>query len=310
MTDFLLLENIHRLIKDTRKPRLMHKKGICVKGYFRPFMSLYDYTESEIFGSVENVTPVSIRFSSMLGDNGTADSKRNIKCMSVKFHSSDGEYDMICQNLPVFFINDEKKFIDLIKAFSNNNMFDGINREELWRFLIKNPEAVNCILRMYSYEGLRDSYVFGKWFSVNRIVWSNHAGKKYNIRYKWTDGTKNVRTFLHNDNEKTRIYAEFMSGFDPDKAGDELRRLISDGEFPQYNLYVQVAENLTEEKYTLCWEKDFTEIEAGVMKITEIIEDSLSFDPGNITKGIALGTDDFSQFMSFAHKLGKRERLA
>ena len=104
MTDFLLFESLHKMIKETQKPRLMHKKGTCVKGYFRPFISLSDLTEASIFNSVDNVTPVSIRFSSMLGDNGTADSRRNIKCMSVKFHSIDGVYDMICQSLPVFFI--------------------------------------------------------------------------------------------------------------------------------------------------------------------------------------------------------------
>jgi len=307
MTDFLLLEKIHRMIKDVPKPRLMHKKGISVKGYFRPYMSLSEYTESEIFGSVEKVTPVSIRFSSMLGDESTPDSRRNIKCMSVKFRNDEEEYDIICQSIPVYFIDDANKFIELSQAFTVNNLFDGINREEVWRFILNNPESINCFLRLFSYKGLSDSYIYTKWFSVNSCVWINSLGIRRYIRYKWIPVTKKGHDEEHNN---TRIRSEFMSGFDPEKARNELENAITYGDFPQYNLIIQMAATNEGERYTLCWNDndDIEEIDAGILKITSLDDKDEDFDPLSKVNGINGVADKFMDYMAFAHKIGCTER--
>lgn len=307
MTDFLFLEEIHEMIKSVPKPRLMHKKGICASGYFRPYMSLGEYTESGIFSSVDKVTPVSLRLSAMLGDSGTPDSRRNVKCMSLKFHDDNGDYDMICQSIPVFFINDVQNFNALVDTFTIKTAFDGINREKAWRFILEHPEAANCFLRMFSYEGLLDSYIYAKWYSVNSCVWINPDGKKRNVRYKWVPVTKMVHK---KGNNKTRINAEFMSGFDPEIAGNELRDTILAGNFPQYHLIIQIASEEQEDRNTICWddEKDIEEIEAGVLKITSLEDEDLSFDVGRTVKGIMPKEDDFIKYMTFAHRLGCAER--
>lgn len=307
MTDFLFLEEIHEMIKGALKPRVMHKKGVCASGYFRPYISLGEYTESEIFNLIDQVTPVSIRFSAMLGDSGTPDSRRNIKCMSLKFHDTNGDYDMISQSIPVFFINDVHDFKALADAFTVNTAFDGINREAAWRFILEHPESANCFLRMFSYEGLLDSFIYAKWFSVNSCVWVNSYDKRRNVRYKWVPVTKMVHK---KSNNKTRINAEFMSGFDPEVAGTELRDALLTGDFPQYHLIVQIALKETEDKNTICWddEKNVEEIEAGVLKITSLEDKELNFDIGRIVKGIMPKEDDFIKYMTFAHRLGCAER--
>ena len=108
MTDFQMLEQIQRMIKEMPRPRLLFRKGLTVRGFFRPYMSFADHTQAEIFSSTDEVTPVTVRFASMFGQKGTADTVRNIKGMSVKFHGSE-EYDMVCQSIPVFFIDEKQK---------------------------------------------------------------------------------------------------------------------------------------------------------------------------------------------------------
>ena len=123
MTDFLLLEQLYKMIKGIPRPRLMFKKGIVLHGYFRPYMSLRDYTKSAIFEDADKVIPVIVRFQAMLGSGGTADTMRNIKGMNIKFLIDNNEYDMICQNIPVRFINDKEKLLDLFKIFYKREQF-------------------------------------------------------------------------------------------------------------------------------------------------------------------------------------------
>jgi catalase len=227
--------------------------------------------------------------------------------MSLKFHDTNGDYDMISQSIPVFFINDVHDFKALADALTVNTAFDGINREAAWRFILAHPESANCFLRMFSYEGLLDSFIYAKWFSVNSCVWVNSYDKRRSVRYKWVPVTKMVHK---KSNNKTRINAEFMSGFDPEVAGTELRDALLTGDFPQYHLIVQIALKETEDKNTICWddEKNVEEIEAGVLKITSLEDKELNFDIGRIVKGIMPKEDDFIKYMTFAHRLGCAER--
>ena len=118
MTDFLMLKQLHRMIKEIPKPRLMFRKGYLCRRFFSAVYVIFRlYGIGEISSSFDEVTPVTVRFASMLGNKGTADTVRNIKGMSVKFQS-DEEYDMICHSMPVFFINEDTKFFSMLKAFT------------------------------------------------------------------------------------------------------------------------------------------------------------------------------------------------
>lgn len=316
MTDFLLLERLHRMVKDIPRPRLMFRKGVAATGFFRPYMSFADYTEACIFGSFDEITPVTVRFAPMLGDRGTADTVRNIKSMSVKFRHEEGEYDMLCSSLPVFFINGEDKFFDMAAAFTKRECFDGINTDRFWRFVTENPEAVNCALRLFSYQGLSSSYIDMGWFSVDPVIWKNSRGEIFRVRYEWKPVLK------ERDKEKTldRLSAEFLAGFDGDRASEELESVIEGGCFPQYELYVQLAEcdEDPEEEYmrrTLIWDEESAPpVAAGVMKLTGIPEDRagkhdmLSFAPGNTVKGIEMYHDGFSGMMNYLYRIEAAER--
>lgn len=315
MADFLFLEQLHRMIHEIPRPRLMYKKGVAARGFFKTYMTFKDYTKAEIFGDPEISHNVEVRFASMLGERGTADTVRNIKGFSVKFYSTDGEYDLICQNLPVYFINHGEKFLKMGEAFTKETPFDGVDSEKFWTFVIENPESVNCAVRFFSYKGLQDSYVGDNWHSANTYIWENSEGKKLLVRYMWSP--VNYEKEYDGRRKNDRVFAEFMAGFDPDVAGDELKRLISEGKFPAFELSVQMADHrfLTHPDYlrqTVCWnESVIPYVKVGVLKLTDFAEggnDVGSFAPGNLINGIELCGDEFSEIMDHAHKIGAMGR--
>ncbi|MFQ8603111.1 MAG: catalase [Anaerovoracaceae bacterium] len=323
MADFLFLEQLNKIMRQVPRPRLMYKKGIGAKGFFKPYMTFRDYTKAEIFQSADEIFPVKVRFSSMFGERGTSDTVRNIKGFSVRFCTEESKYDLICQSLPVYFINDEEKFFKLMGAFSKDYPFDGINSKNLWSFLIENPESVNCIVRLFSSRGLVESYTDIKWYSVNTYVWENEKGKKFLVRYKWKPAqNKKIDEIADKKRPMDRVFAEFMAGFDPDIASDTLKRNMEEGDFPSFELFVQIVDYkfISHPNYlkrTVCWNDNINPpVKVGILKLTDVIKehgesgDSDCFAPGNIIPGISLCEDEFSKVMDYAHKIGGIERGA
>lgn len=321
MTDFLLLEQLHRMIKEIPRPRLMFNKGISVKGFFRPYMSFSDYTKSSIFGNIDEITPVDVRFSSMMGDRGTADTLRNIKNMSVKFRGKDGNHDMICSSLPVSFINDKDKLLDMFNIFHIRRYFDGINKKAFWRFVIENPEALNCAVHLFSYEGISDSFIYIKWYSVYNAVWCNKNGDRWLVRYKWMPVYEDGRSCGTQKKICNRNYAEFAAGFEPDIALNELETRIRKKNYPALELYVQtlsikgcIEPSLLDG--TLMWdERKAPYMSAGMMILDEIhlendFENTVSFAPGSDTEGISLYRTELADIMDYMCRIEEVERGA
>lgn len=320
MTDFLLLEKIHKMIVEIPKPRLLHRKGICARGFFRPYMSFEEYTEAELFRNSGESTPVTVRFSAMLGDGGTADTRRNIKGMAVKFHCAEKECDLICHSLPVFFINDTKYILKLAEAFTRRNAFDGINSRTLWQLAVENPESVNCILRLFSHEGLVDSFIYSKWHSTDTYIWKNINEKKLMVRYRWVPVLEYKEEYELGRRSMSRVSGEFMAGFDPDKAHEELEEAVMNGRFPSFELQAQIMDcndkaNSDYLKRTLCWDESVNKpVSIGLMKITETFNEEnssekyLCFAPGNTIKGIDLCRDEISNVIDYVYKISAAER--
>ncbi len=320
MTDFLMLQRIHRMIKELPGPRLMFRKGITAEGFFRPYMSFSEYTKAKVFGSFDEITPVTVRFASMLGGRGTADTARNIKGMDVKFRSGDGDYDMICHSVPVFFTDDADKFFDMADAFTRRYSFDGIDNRRFWEFVAANPEAVHCALRLFSGEGLSESYIDMKWYSADTHVWENAAGGRYLVRYRWLPLVEDGEGRRERRRPLDRLSAEFMAGFDSDRAVDELEAAMEKGRFPQYELYVQMRGcdgigDAEKTKRTLLWdEKDVPAVAAGVMKLTAIADDTCSrrdatsFVPENTVAGIERREDRLGDIINYMYRVEALER--
>ena len=320
MTDFLLLKQLHKMVKDIRRPRLIFDKGICVRGYFRPYMSLSDYTKAKIFDNITEITPVKARFSSMLGDCGTADTIRNIKGFSVKFCTGEKDFDLITHNLPVFFINDPEKILSLRNALTKNNSFDGINDTRFWQFAVDNTESINCIMHLFSNEGISDSFINIYWYSANTYIWKNKNEDKYLVRLKWKPicGDDKKCAGVNAGKKMNRVFAEFMAGFDPDIAMDGIRESISDGNFPAFELQAQILDFKYSShpdyiRHTLWWNENINvPLSVGLLKITDAEnreeEDSYDFAPGNTIDGIELCSDNFSEVADYLCRISSAER--
>jgi len=318
MTDFFILEELQKIIKEIPRPRLLFKKGVTVKGFFRPYMSLSDYTSAGIFRDPDDITPVMVRFSSMLGDKGTADTRRNIKGMAVKFLSGDEVYDMICHNMPVNIINDKNKLLEMFRIFLVKEKFDGINTEVFWRYVLENNEVVTFALMLYSHFGIADKYVDIKYYTVNTCIWMNNNGEENIVRYKWMpvhehEGKKEKSKLKISNNA-----AEFIAGFDPDRAHDGLINDVFNDKFPMFELYIQMTSSIKaySDRYyddTILWdENEIPYLCAGIMILDQIASafenESISFFPSNTIDGIRLPNDQLIDIFDFMAKTEARER--
>ena len=307
MTDFLLLEKLHEMVSQKRRRRIAFEKGICAKGFFQPYMSFSGYTRAGLFSDQDIRTPVLARFSSMMGDWGTADTARNIKALAVKFDTDDGEYDLLCQSLPVFFSHRWEKLPDIIDAMSKQSLFSGIDSRRFWRFIADNRESINCAIRLYSVYGISGSFFDMSWYTTGTFIWENDSGKKHMVRYRWVPVKKTPGIFAlprEAFKKMDRMSAEFMAGYDPDIAVDELREAMNGNGSLSYELQAQIAEKSRDPdddciKRTLCWdERIFPPMALGVMQLTGAIaaeyDSKICFAPGNTVPGIGLCDDSFS----------------
>lgn len=321
MTDFFIVEEIQKMIKGMPKPRLMFKKGVTVKGYFRPYMSLKDYTRADIFKDPDEITPVTVRFSSLLGDKGTADTRRNIKSMAVKFHSYDKVYDMICQNIPVWMTYDINKLIEIADIFHIRDHFDGIDSENFWKFVTDHKESITYAMMLYSHMGLSDSFIDINLFSVNTYLWNEDDNNSHVVRYKWMPVSDKNKTFIDPNKVMTVNAAEFIAGYDPDRAVNEIAANILNNKYPTFELHIQMLDEnkIADGRYTdrtLLWnEAEAPYMCAGIMVLDKIDEDviddpTLYFLPNNTVDGIELCTDEISQILDFLFRTEAMERGA
>ena len=321
MTDFFIVEEIQKMIKGLPKPRLFFKKGVSVRGYFRPYMSLKDYTKAALFMDQNEVTPVTVRFSSMLGDIGTADTRRNIKCMAVKFHSYGEVYDMICQNIPVLMTNDINDLSKAVDTYRTRAYFDGINRERFWGYISAHSASITFALMLYSYMGLADSFVDINMFSVNTYLMKNNDSHKCMVRFKWVPISEKLNRNADPDKVITVNTAEFIAGYDPDRAVNEIISRILTKRFPMFELHVQMipVSKAGNKKYTdrtLLWSENEAPYMCVGMMVLDQIDDGriddpeLYFLPANTVEGIEVYLDEMSQIYDFLLRSEAMERGA
>lgn len=320
MTDFLLLEKISELNSKSTRPRLMHQKGIAAGGHFIPYMSLADYTRAAFLQDTQKETPVTVRFSRMTGQAGSSDSFRDSRGFAVRFHTKQGHYDLLCHNMPVYYIDRPDQFVNLAELMLPEGN-DGRTEQSFWKFLSENPQAANLAMILYSDEGTLTSYRFMQGYSVNTYKWINHEGKQLYIRYKWDPLCESEEA---NERRKGVSYqeAEFLAGFSPDCCISDFVNAVEEKTFPVYELSVQIMEPEQAQQcgfdflsVTLSWpEKQFPYLKIGKMVLDHILEkekeDQLCFRPGNLIDGIEMGNKEFLEIMDYAHRDGGRQRGA
>lgn len=320
MTDFLLLEKISRLNSRNARPRLLHQKGVAASGTFYPYMSMADYTSAEFLRHPELQTPVTVRFSNTMGEAGSGDSLRDTHGFAVRFHTKQGNYDLLCHNMPVYYISDPARFPEMVEQLSCCQKEYGVE-PDFWKFFSQNPEAVNLMIRLFSNEGTIKSYRTMKGYSVNTFKWVNDKQEEHYIRYRWLPIDKGDE---RDERQQGISYqeAEFLAGFSPDCCISDLTFALEEGNLPIYELQVQMMEPGQAKECgfdflsaTLAWpEQSWPYMTIGKMTLEAPVQkeegERLCFAPANLVEGIQFASQGFLEVMNYAHKDGGRQRGA
>lgn len=315
LEDVYLLEKLAHFNRERIPERVVHAKGSGAYGYFQATKDMSDYTKAKFLNSVGKKTPLFVRFSTVAGEKGSADTVRDPRGFAVKLYTEDGNYDLVMNNTPVFFIRDGMKFPDFIHSQKEDPKRGTKNPNMAWDFWSLSPESLHQVTILYSDRGIPESYRHMNGYSGHTFKWVNKNGRAVWVKYhfKTDQGIQNIET------EK----ASKIAGEDPDYHINDLHDAIERKEFPSWTVYVQIMPYDDAWTYrfnpfdiTKVWPHgDYPLQEIGKMVLDRNpdnyfaeVEQS-AFSPGNIVPGIEFSPDKMLQARTFAYADTHRYRL-
>ena len=246
LEDFILREKITHFDHERIPERVVHARGSGAHGYFECYESLADVTRASIFAEAGKRTPVFVRFSTVVGERGSPDTARDIRGFAVKFYTDEGNWDLVGNNIPVFFIQDAIKFPDLVHAAKPEPHFAmpqaATAHDTFWDFISLMPESAHVIMWVMSDRGIPRSFRMMQGFGVHTFRFVNADGESRFVKFHWNPvlGTHSLDW-----DEAVKI-----SGADPDFHRRDLWEAIEGGAFPEYELGVQIFTEAQAEKFT------------------------------------------------------------
>jgi len=315
MQDVHLVEKLAHFNRERIPERIVHAKGAGAGGYFEVTADVSKYTKAKFLSQVGKRTEVFVRFSTVGGEKGSADAERDPRGFAVKFYTEDGNYDLVGNNTPVFFIRDPLKFPDFIHTQKRNPATNLKDPNMFWDFLSLTPESVHQVTILFSDRGTPWSFRHMNGYGSHTYKWYNAKGEISFVKYhfKTDQGIKNL----------TAQEAELVKGTDPDHATRDLFSSIARGEFPSWTLQIQVMTPEQSENYrfnpfdvTKVWPHgDFPVMNIGKMVLNRnpgnyfAEVEQVAFSPANFVPGIAASPDKMLQGRLFAYNDAHRYRL-
>ncbi|HVF34380.1 MAG TPA: catalase [Candidatus Saccharimonadia bacterium] len=246
LKDFILREKITHFDHERIPERIVHARGSGAHGFFESYKSLKRLTRAAPFQEAGKITPVFVRFSTVQGERGSKDTARDVRGFAVKFYTEEGNWDLVGNNIPVFFIQDAMKFPDLVHAVKpepHHGMPQaGSAHDTFWDFVSLMPESTHMLMWAMSDRGIPRSYRMMQGFGVHTFRFVNEAGESQFVKFHWTPmlGTHSLVW-----DEAVKI-----SGADPDFHRRDLWEAIEAGEFPEYELGIQVFDEKQAERFS------------------------------------------------------------
>lgn len=236
MEDFILREKITHFDHERIPERIVHARGSAAHGFFECYESMKEVTRASFLAEKGKRTPVFVRFSTVAGERGSTDLARDVRGFAVKFYTEEGNYDLVGNNIPVFFIQDALKFPDLVHALKpepHNGMPQAASAHDtFWDFVSLMPESTHMLMRAMSDRAIPRSYRMMQGFGVHTFRFVNAEGQSHFVKFHWTPtaGTHSVDW-----DEAVKI-----SGSDSDFHRRDLWEAIEAGSFPEWELGVQL----------------------------------------------------------------------
>jgi len=246
LEDFILREKITHFDHERIPERIVHARGSAAHGYFECTKALTDYTRASVFAEAGKQTPVFVRFSTVLGERGSTDTARDVRGFAVKFYTDEGNWDLVGNNIPVFFIQDAMKFPDLVHAAKPEPHFAmpqaGTAHDTFWDFASLMPEITHMLMWAMSDRAIPRSYRTMQGFGVHTYRLVNADGESHFVKFHW-----NPKAGTH-----SLVWDEAVkiSGADSDFHRRDLWEAIEAGAYPEYELGVQIFTEEQAEAFT------------------------------------------------------------
>jgi len=319
LEDFIFREKIQHFDHERIPERIVHARGSGAHGYFQCYESLSDITKAAFLQDPAKKTEVFVRFSTVVGERGSADLPRDVRGFAVKFYTSDGNYDLVGNSIPVFFIQDAMKFPDLVhsvKPEPHNAIPQAASAHDtFWDFASLMPEINHMLQWVMSDRAIPRSYRMMEGFGVHTFRLVNDKGEAHHVKFHWRPklGMQSVLW-----DEATKI-----NGKDPDFHRRDLWEAIERGDFPEYELGLQVIDTETAAKL------EFDLLDATKIVPEEIVPlrmvgklvlnrnpdnffaetEQIAFLPTNLVPGIEFTNDPLLQGRLFSYQDTQLSRL-
>ena len=313
--DFHLFEKLAHFARERIPERVVHAKGSGAFGELTVTHDITQYTSASLFSAVGKKTPLFLRFSTVGGEAGSADTERDPRGFSLKFYSEQGNWDLVGNNTPVFFLRDPSKFPDFIHTQKRHPQTHTKNATMQWDFLSLHPESLHQVTILFSDRGIPDGYRFMDGFGSHTFSMINAKGERFFVKYhfKTQQGIRNL----------TPARALELAGSDPDHAQRDLFEAIERKEFPRWTMEIQVMPEADAATYrinpfdvTKVWShKDYPRIKVGELVLDRnpanyfADVEQAAFAPSAVVPGLGFSPDRMLQGRLFSYADAQRYRL-
>ncbi|HET7865689.1 MAG TPA: catalase, partial [Burkholderiaceae bacterium] len=311
LQDFHLIEKLQHFNRERIPERVVHAKGSGAYGSFTVTHDIRKFTSARLFDRVGKETRTFVRFSTVGGERGSADTERDPRGFALRFYTEDGNWDLVGNNTPMFFIKDPIKFPDFVHTQKRDPQTNLKSPTMMWDFWSRAPESLHQVTMLFSDRGTPDGYRHMDGFGSHTYSLINAAGERVWVKWhlKTRQGIKNLPA-----REAGRL-----AGADPDHAQRDLFNAIARGDFPKWDVFIQVMR----EDQRVAWERktgwntfdltkvwphgDFPRIPVGLLELNRNPDnyhaevEQAAFSPANLVPGMGYSPDKMLQGRLFAY---------
>lgn len=315
LSDVHLNEKLSHFNRERIPERIVHAHGTGAYGTFTLTKDMSQYTCADIFNGVGKKCDVLMRFSTVGGEKGSADSARDPRGFAIKMYTADGNYDIVANNTPVFFIRDAIKFPDFIHTQKRNPITNLPDPNAFWDFFSLNPISMFQMTRLLSDNGTPDGFRHMSGFGNHSFMWYTDEKNYHWVKYHFitNQGIKNL----------TAEQAEKLAGQNPNAFTQDLYDSISSGNYPSWDVCVQILTPQQAKDYRynifdvtkIIYEEDYPLIKIGRITLNRIPNnffnevEQAAFCPGNIVTGIGLSPDKMLNARAVMYSDAQRYRI-
>ena len=311
LQDFHLIEKLQHFNRERIPERVVHAKGSGAYGTFTVTHDVSKYTKAKLFSAIGKQTETFLRFSTVGGEKGSADTERDPRGFAVRFYTEEGNWDLVGNNTPTFFLKDGIKFPDFIHTQKRDPQTNLKSAQMMWDFWSRAPESLHQVTILFSDRGTPDGYRHMDGFGSHTYSLVNDAGQQHWVKwhFKTLQGIRNLSA-----SEAVRL-----AGVDPDYAQRDLFNAIARGDFPRWSVEIQVMDDVQRAAWeaqtgwdafdlTKVWPQgDFPRIPVGILELNRNPDnyhadvEQAALSPANIVPGMGYSPDKMLQARLFAY---------